>query len=42
MNFLCQKLIFDMVGKAVRKLTNRDSDWTYFMNSNNLLLSAIF
>lgn len=30
-----------MVGKVVSKFTNRDSDYAYFMNSNNLLLSAI-
>lgn len=37
------QLIFDicMVGKVVSKFTNEDSDYTYFMNSNNLLLSAI-
>lgn len=30
-----------MVGKVVSKFTNGNSDSTYFMNSNNLLLCAI-
>lgn len=37
-------MIYITVGKVFSKLfvTNKDSDYTYFMKSNNLLLSAIF